>query len=141
MFGAQLKKIRKELELSQTQFGERLGKGLATIQRWEALEEPPKDSIINLICSVFGISETWLKTGTGNMYGSYSNNQSIQKNYGIQIQNNGNITHFGTPTNPMTEGVEKDVKELFEMILEYGTPKIIKQFKSKMEAIKKLHEE
>jgi len=140
MVNKRLKLFRKEIGLTQTEFGEILGKTLRTVQTWESGERNIPESVIRLMSVKFNMSEEWLKTGNGSMYNSTNGSQSVVGNYGINIQN-GNITFYGTTSNPLSESFTDDVKELFELILDYGTPKIVKQFKSKMLDIKKLHEE
>lgn len=140
--GNRLKLIRKELGLTQTEFGKSLGKTLRTIQNWEYEKATPDDSSIRFICLKYDVSFDWLKEGKGKIFKEHTgNSQNIMRNYGIQIQHNGSINHFGSPSNPLTEDVADDVKELFELIIEYGTPKIIKNFKAKMLEIKKLHDD
>lgn len=140
MLYKRLKVLRKELGLTQTEFGEILGKKLRTVQDWEGQKNTPPESVLELICIKFNVSMNWLRDGSGNMFLTHPLNSQNMYGSGIQIQN-GNIKIYGTTSNPMTESVAGEVKELFELILEYGTPKIIRNFKSKMLEIKRLHEE
>ena len=63
-----LKALRNVLGLSQKEFAERLGKGLATIQRWESGQTEPNDKTLRLISHTFGVSYEWLKEGKGEMF-------------------------------------------------------------------------
>jgi len=63
-----LKKLRKALDLTQREFGERIGVKSNTIATYEIGRNEPIDAVINLICREFNVSETWLRTGEGEMF-------------------------------------------------------------------------
>jgi len=44
-----IKRIRKELNLTQSKFGERFGIPMRTIQEWESGRRTPPDYVLNLI--------------------------------------------------------------------------------------------
>lgn len=71
-----IKKIRKEANLTQEKFAERLGLKRNTIATYETGKSEPMDNIVLSICREFGINENWLRGGTGEMYkerdGSFS---------------------------------------------------------------------
>ena len=53
--------------LSQREFGERLGVSRDVISNIEYNRVEPKDLLISHICKVYGVNEKWLRTGKGNM--------------------------------------------------------------------------
>ena len=53
--------------LSQREFGERLGVRRDVISNIEYNRVEPKDLLISHICKVYGVNEKWLRTGKGNM--------------------------------------------------------------------------
>ena len=63
-----IKELRKELGLTQRQFGERVGVKQNTIANYEIGRNEPADAVIGLICREFNVSETWLRTGEGEMF-------------------------------------------------------------------------
>ena len=63
-----IKKIRKDLGLNQTEFGEELGVTLAAYSKYETGKVLPDKSIRLLICTKFNVNETWLETGEGMPY-------------------------------------------------------------------------
>lgn len=63
-----LKKLRKALDLTQQEFGERIGIKRNTLANYEIGRNEPIDAVINLICREFNVSETWLRTGGGEMF-------------------------------------------------------------------------
>ena len=60
--------LRKSLNLSQQAFADRLGVKRGTISNYEIGRNDPVDSVVSLICREFGVNETWLRTGAGEMY-------------------------------------------------------------------------
>lgn len=62
-----IKELRKSLGLNQTKFAKRLGIAPNTISSYEGGAIVPSNSIILSICREFGINETWLRTGVGEM--------------------------------------------------------------------------
>ena len=65
--GERIKKVRKELDLTQQKFADRLGMKQNTVATYEMNRTNPSDPAIKSICREFGISETWLRTGEGDM--------------------------------------------------------------------------
>lgn len=63
-----IKKLRKALDLTQREFGERIGVKPNTIATYEIGRNEPIDAVISLICREFNVSETWLRTGEGEMF-------------------------------------------------------------------------
>ena len=64
-----IKQIRKDADLSQTKFGERLGVTLSAVQKWEMGHNQPDASSIKLMCEKFSVNESWLRDGIGDMHG------------------------------------------------------------------------
>ncbi len=63
-----IKKIRRELDLTQQEFADRLGVKRGAIANYEIGRNEPVDSIISLICREFKVNEEWLRNGTGEMF-------------------------------------------------------------------------
>lgn len=60
-----IKKLRKVLDLTQREFGERIGVKPNTIATYEIGRNEPIDAVISLICREFNVNERWLRTGEG----------------------------------------------------------------------------
>lgn len=60
-----IKKIRFEHNLSQEEFGKRIGIKRSSVSLLESGKNTPSDRTVKLICQEFGINEHWLRTGEG----------------------------------------------------------------------------
>lgn len=63
-----IKKLRKALDLTQAEFGEKIGSTQNAIGNYETGHRNPSSSVINNICKTFDVSEKWLRTGEGEMF-------------------------------------------------------------------------
>ncbi|MDL2217745.1 helix-turn-helix domain-containing protein [Christensenellaceae bacterium OttesenSCG-928-M15] len=63
-----VKLIRKTLGLSQTEFAEILGYANSNISHIESSAGKVPDYLVKYICLAFGVRETYLLTGEGDMF-------------------------------------------------------------------------
>lgn len=63
-----IKAIRKELNLTQQEFANRMGVKRNPIAGCEAGRTEPSQSLISLICRTYNVNEVWLRTGEGEMF-------------------------------------------------------------------------
>lgn len=63
-----IRKLRRQLDLTQREFGDRIGVKQNTVAQYEMGRNIPIDSIISLICREFNVNEEWLRNGTGEMF-------------------------------------------------------------------------
>lgn len=68
MMQYRIKELRKHLHMTQIQFGERIGVKGNTVTGYETGLRNPTDAVVKSICREFGASETWLRTGEGEMF-------------------------------------------------------------------------
>lgn len=66
-----IRKLRNIVGLNQTEFASRLGRKQQTVGMWENSEKVPDYAVVG-IAQVFGVRETWLRTGEGEMFASAS---------------------------------------------------------------------
>lgn len=67
-FSERLRILRKTLDLTMDEFGEKLGMTKASISRLEAGLNGASEQTIRLICSTFGVDYFWLTEGKGEMF-------------------------------------------------------------------------
>jgi transcriptional regulator with XRE-family HTH domain len=63
--GARIRQIRKQVELTQTEFGERLGVSPQAVSQWERDLTDPEIERLQAIADTFGVSFEWLAGGKG----------------------------------------------------------------------------
>ncbi len=72
-----IKNIRKELDLTQQKFANKLGVQRNTIAMYEMGKILPSEAVMLSICREFNISEEWLRYGTGEMHIKISRDEQI----------------------------------------------------------------
>lgn len=75
-----IKAVRKTVGISQAEFGKRVGISRDAVNNIEngRLKRPEqKEPLYRLICTEFGISEQWLRTGKGDMFAQLSRDAEI----------------------------------------------------------------
>ena len=78
--------IREQLELSQEEFGERIGVTKSTISLLERKLRNPSERVIRDICREFNVNEDWLRNGTGGIENMFINVTPLERAY----------NHFGS---------------------------------------------
>ena len=72
-----IRQVRKDAGLSQSEFGRVLGVSLSAVFKWESGENEMSDAVILLLCQKFRVSETWLRTGAGEMHGEQEKQEEL----------------------------------------------------------------
>ena len=67
-----LKELRKALKMTQAEFAAKLEMAQNSYSKIELGDNALKDKNIFLICLIFSVNETWLRTGEGDMFDSAS---------------------------------------------------------------------
>lgn len=61
--GERIKKVRKDKDLTQQLFAEKIGTTANVLTNYETGRRNPSSSVINNICKTFNINEAWLRDG------------------------------------------------------------------------------
>lgn len=80
-----IKKLRKELDLTQQAFADKIGMKQNTIAQYEMGRTTPSDAIVFSICREFNVNEDWLRTGNGEMFEQMTEQQKIMKYTGLLL--------------------------------------------------------
>lgn len=72
-----IKMLRKSVNLTQTEFGARIGVTGSSITNYESGARTPGDAVIMAICRVYGVDEIWLRTGEGEMFPRRTQNEEL----------------------------------------------------------------
>lgn len=81
-----IRKIRKHFNLTQTEFGEKIGVKGNTITGYENGLRAPSTAVITAICREFSVNEKWLRTGDGEMFIQLSRDAQITKFVGEALR-------------------------------------------------------
>ncbi|MGI6068925.1 MAG: helix-turn-helix domain-containing protein [Blautia sp.] len=63
-----IKELRKNLRMTQMEFGEKIGVKGNTITNYETGLRNPSEAVVKSICREFNVNEDWLRTGEGEMF-------------------------------------------------------------------------
>lgn len=74
-----IKYLRKFLRLSQDDFGDKIGIRGASVSLIENGKRNVSNQVVTSICREFGINESWLKFGKGEMYSEMSKAEKASK--------------------------------------------------------------
>lgn len=72
-----IRALRKSLNLTQTEFGKRIGVGIGVIRNFEYNITTPNSTQLDLICQVYDVNRAWLETGEGEMFIQKSRDDEI----------------------------------------------------------------
>lgn len=87
MMKDRIKKVRKELDLTQQAFADKLGIQRNTIAMYEMGRTVPSDAIVRSICREFGVNEDWLRNGVGEMFIQQTRDEQIEAFIGSMLAN------------------------------------------------------
>jgi transcriptional regulator with XRE-family HTH domain len=75
--GDRIKLLRNTLELTQSEFANRLRSVQNTITGYETGRRTPSGQVIELICREFNISRDWLENGNGEMFNHLDRDEEL----------------------------------------------------------------
>ena len=63
-----IKHVRSSAKMTQQEFADKIGIKRNTVALYETGKSGISDAVVKLICKEFNVSESWLRTGEGEMY-------------------------------------------------------------------------
>lgn len=117
-----IKEVRKENNLTQTAFGERIGVKGNTITNYENGLRNPTDAVLLSISKEFGVNIEWLRTGNGEKHPKLTRNQEISKFTNDVMKNDDNVfkKRFLNALANLSEEQWKVIEEMFDKISNEG---------------------
>lgn len=88
-----IKKLRQALNLSQDEFGKRLGVTRGAITNIELNKVEPKPLFVDLICREFNASESWIRTGEGEMFVEKTKSEELAAFFGDLLKDEPDFRH------------------------------------------------
>ena len=110
-----IKKIRKELNLTQQEFADKLKVPRNTIAGYEVGKSNPSDAAINNICREFKVNEEWLRVGTGDIFIEQTRDEQIATFIGSMQY--GNADSFKKRFISMLSSLEESEWEVLEKMV------------------------
>lgn len=83
---SRLKELRKSVNLTQTEFADKLGLAQNSIASYESGRRTPNEAIVKSICREFNVNYEWLVNGTGSMFVELSREEEIAKYFGTLLK-------------------------------------------------------
>ena len=93
--GERVKEVRKSLNLTMEQFGNKLGVTKVAISNIEKEKRNLTEQMSRAICREFNVSEEWLKTGEGEMYQQLSEDEEIAGIVSDLLEEGKDIAFYG----------------------------------------------
>ena len=120
-----IRQLRKKLNLTQAAFGARIGVKQTSIAGYENGSRVPLDTVISSICKEYSVSESWLRTGEGEMFIPQTRNDEISAFMGDILRDKPDfrqkfISVLARMTPEEWAILEKKVLELADEIKEAG---------------------
>lgn len=117
--------VRKDLELTQAEFGEKLNLTRSTIANIETGHRDLTERTIADVCRVFNVNETWLRTGDGPMYRPPMTVDNmlmaeIGKLIGSADEDDEFIKNYILEYLKLSKEAKKEVKEFIKRVSEYA---------------------
>lgn len=109
---SRIKEVRTSLKLSREAFAEKLRCSPFVIRNVEYENNEPKQMLIDQICDVYNVSETWLKTGEGEMFVEQGTEDVIIEAFGKLI--NADDTSFAKQFVAVLAELEPDEWDVIE---------------------------
>lgn len=115
-----IKKIRKELDLTQQKFADRIGVKQNTVAQYEMGRNVPIDSVISLICREFNVNEHWLRDGTGEMFIKQTRDEQISSFVGdiLRDEENSFKKRFISMLSALDESDWESLKKMVDLLQE-----------------------
>ena len=121
--GERIKKVRKNLDLTQQKFADQIGTTQNNIASYEIGRREPSAAAVNNICKTFNISETWLRTGEGEMFLPSPNGvlDELAQKYGLSTRGKVIVEKFLDLNPDVQEAVAVYIEKVAAAFSDAGT--------------------
>lgn len=117
--GENIRKLRRELNLTQQEFAERIGTVQNTVTGYETSRRNPSNQVITLICREFNVNRNYLLTGEGPMFVEMNNEEKLADFFGkITVSDDDDaIKKFMTMLADMKDEDLQKTREFLELFM------------------------
>ena len=114
-----IKELRKHFDLTQDVFGKKLGIKKSAVSKIEKGENGVTDQMIKLMVKEFGVNESWLRTGEGEMKIEDCKDNRYLSNVGkLQRTDDETIMRWVNAIAETDPGILKEIEEFMKKLLE-----------------------
>ena len=120
-----LKQLRKELDLTQQAFADKIGSKRNTVATYELGRTIPSTAVVSLICKTFNVNEDWLRNGKGQMFIKTPDNtlEKLKQEYSLDDFSYGLICEYLK----LDETKRKIVRQYFHDVLSHDDTSEVSQ--------------
>lgn len=112
-----IKYLRKELNLTQQEFADKIGSKRNTVAKYEIGANSPSAAIITSICREFNVNKEWLLTGKGETFNKLTKSEQAAKAIGKILNTDDEIVlNTFIALAEMPESFWDDVKDFIDKI-------------------------
>lgn len=121
--GERIKKVRKNLDLTQQKFADQIGTTQNNIASYEIGRREPSAAAVNNICKTFNVSEAWLRTGEGEMFLPSPNGvlDELAQKYGLSTRGKVIVEKFLDLNPDVQEAVAVYIEKVAAAFSDAGT--------------------
>ena len=112
-----IKEVRKSLQLTMDQFGEKIGLSKSGISSIENGNRNVTPKHIKLVCAEFNVNEEWLRTGKGEMF-NYSEDDSLIEKLTAEYKLDGFVKRLLKKYLELTEQQRNAVNSFLDKVYE-----------------------
>ena len=94
ILNSRLKELRKSVNLTQTEFADKLGLAQNSIASYESGRRTPNEAIVKSICREFNVNQDWLVNGNGSMFVELSREEEITKYIAELVKDDDEMKEF-----------------------------------------------
>ena len=133
--GRRIFDLRKHLGLNQSDFGKRIGVTRSAVCNYENGSRSIGEQVILAICREFNVSETWLRTGSGDMQTQQPREAELTamvNNFGMGLTlREGNREYFYKQLDRLFPGLKEKYSKTYGYRYEIASPRnscLLKRF-------------
>jgi len=134
-----IKLLRKSLQLNQRDFGNKIGLTQSGVSWMEQEGNTVIEQNIRLLCDTYGVAESWLRDGSGEMYATTPHQENSLEEWAKNLEKNGDTFphRLVTRLSQMTEEEWKVLENVVDQLVELKSDEVKAVSEQKLRA--KLH--
>lgn len=126
--GARIKKVRRYLDLTQSEIGARIGIKPNSISLIESGNRNASEQVILSVCREFNVNETWLRTGEGPMFAEITEDEELAQIFSaIAVSDDALIKRIIRAYWKLNDNEKESVRKLIDGFSANANSKIVEE--------------